>query len=252
MEVAHKRSANWLLLVFAVLTILELWGEYTTNTSLIIITKPLLMVPLVIWVFWNTRPKRNRIALFIFLGLNFSIIGDTSLIITEQTLGTAKHQELAFLLGLGAFLLAHVSYLAAFINIPLAKSHGLIRRSYGLVLLPLIGLYLCLLSILWGHLADMRIPVILYAAIIVAMTASAANLKGLVSKSTLQIVLGAAILFMFSDTIIALTTFRSDLSFQHSRLLIMIPYLASQMLFALGAIRLNQAAYAQHMVDKTQ
>lgn len=251
MAIKRSTKANWLLIVYLILAAIELWGEYSLNASLIIMSKPLLMLPLVVWVFVNTAQQRLRLTYLIFIGLNCSIIGDASLIVTEQKIGTLQHQELAFLIGLGAFLLTHLCYMIAFLLVPQARTRGLIRRSKGFILLPLIGLYVGLMSLLWSHLGDMRIPVIIYAAIIVLMTASAANLKGLIHQRTLQIALGAAILFMFSDSIIALTTFRDDLFFQHSRLLIMIPYLASQAFFAWAAIRLNQSANVQ-LVEKTQ
>lgn len=93
----------------------------------------------------------GRYAALVVTGLVLSVAGDVLLLSRAQK---------AFLAGLVSFLLAHVAYAAAFAPI----------SSRPMLLLPLVGAALAgILSWLWPHLGEMRLPVLAYCAVIGAM-----------------------------------------------------------------------------------
>ncbi|MDV7397890.1 lysoplasmalogenase family protein, partial [Arthrospira platensis SPKY1] len=81
---------------------------------MILATKPLLLTLLSLWFYLELRPLRTRAVRLIQAGLIFSIGGDTLLMLV----GNGPKNEDFFLLGLGSFLLAQISYLAGFLSFP--------------------------------------------------------------------------------------------------------------------------------------
>jgi uncharacterized membrane protein YhhN len=92
---------KWLIGFFAVATI-NLIAVLAGQQTLIWISKPLMMPLLALWL-WNTTPA-SRLRNGWLIGLAFSTLGDILLMFPGS---------LNFLLGLSAFLLAHVSYIWA-------------------------------------------------------------------------------------------------------------------------------------------
>jgi uncharacterized membrane protein YhhN len=116
------------------------------------------------------------------LGLVLSAAGDLFLI------GKARRW---FLAGLGAFLLAHLAYAAAFVG------RGSEARLAGLALLPLLVGAALVVRWLWPHVpARMRPPVLAYVAAITAMVAAAAGTRA-------PLVVAGAVLFFLSDLFVA-------------------------------------------------
>ena len=106
------KSARMLGLSVLLCVTLSLFGELTHRSVLLYICKPLatiliLTVPLIQW-----RNQHSPYALFISIGLFFSLLGDVALLFPERF----------FLYGLVFFLFAHISYLIAF-----SGQHGILR-----------------------------------------------------------------------------------------------------------------------------
>ena len=122
--------------------------------------------------------RPGRYASFVLAGLLLSAVGDLLLIARSRG---------PFLAGIGAFLLAHVAYAAAF-----APSS---------VLSPVVAAALAcagalVVRWLWPHLAGFRAPVVVYAAVITVMLVFAAGLDHPLAR------LGA-VLFYVSDLTVA-------------------------------------------------
>jgi uncharacterized membrane protein YhhN len=111
-------------------------------------------------------------------GLALGVIGDVALL--------GKGQR-AFLAGLGAFLLGHIAYVVG-----IAQLHPALDVRYAV--LP-IAVGAGALWQLWPHLGSMKIPVIAYVLVIVAMVVGALPLGG-------RLALGA-VLFFASDLSVA-------------------------------------------------
>jgi len=121
----------------------------------------------------------------LFVGLALSFVGDAALLSKDKK---------PFLVGLGAFLLAHVAYAIAFA-----------RSGLDMGVLPFSGAALAVVGFsvlrwLWPHVkGSMRGPVVLYILAITVMVALAAARLGPSSAT----VLNGAVLFMISDVFVA-------------------------------------------------
>lgn len=200
--------AWWLgfLGVSAVHLVGQLAGSGVVQT----VSKPLLMPALIAWAVTALQPSRLRTLLLVALG--WSWLGD---------LGLMPDGETWFLLGLGAFLVAQLSYAAAFW--PFRTTSVLARP---VTALPYAVVLVGLLGVLWGDLGQLRIPVTVYATVIVGMAVLATGLN----RAT---AIGAG-LFVASDALIALNTLTGTLSLPAHGFWVMATYLAAQALLARG------------------
>ncbi|PCR97966.1 hypothetical protein CP336_05145 [Pseudomonas fluorescens] len=167
-----------------------LYGVSTHAALLCLLVKPLPVLALLGWLH-DAPPSDYR--RWISLGLIFSLIGDVLL---------AWPGDL-FVFGLGAFLVAHLAYLKAYLSD--------CRR---LALLPLIlalSVGAVLLGILIGSgLGPLTVPVIVYGTAISAMLWRAlARLGSGVPQRSALLAAGGAVAFVFSDSVIGINRFVS-------------------------------------------
>lgn len=126
--------------------------------------------------------------LLLVLALGFSAVGDLAL---------SREGERAFMIGLGAFLLAHIFYVPLLVSAGEGFSGWRWAALFGAVAYAIV-----VARWLWPHLGPMRIPVAVYMIAIVAMGAAAITAP----LALWPILLGAA-LFIASDTVLAAETF---------------------------------------------
>ena len=188
------------------------------------ISKALIIPILVILFLVNLNPAKNRLHVLMLAGLFFSWAGDV-------VLEFSKNNGNIFILGLVCFLLAHIMYLTAFFITP-GKNSILTNRIW--LLIPVIIYGMVLVSYLYSDLAEMRLPVILYAVVILTMLTGAMNRKDKVNKRSYYLVLGGAILFVISDSSIAINKFSHQ--FESSGIIIMSTYIVAQYLIVSGYI----------------
>jgi uncharacterized membrane protein YhhN len=153
-----------------------------------VVLKPLTTLLLLVVVGW----PGSAFARFVVAGLLLSTVGDIAL------LGQNNRE---FLIGLAAFLLAHVAYVIAFVGVavwsaPVAVVAILAALSTTMVL-----------RAIWKGAAGLHLPTVAYGAVISAMVVSAAATVGgrLVWGSAAAV---GAVLFYTSDTCLALHRFR--------------------------------------------
>ena len=208
------------LTFFYIITgILFILIENNSSEPVQLILKALIIPWLIVMLFINLKPFENRINTLMLLGLIFSWAGDMVL-------------QLTFVPGLILFLLAHIMYLAAFFMTP-GESTIFTRRAWLLIPVLLYGAGLCFY--LYGDLGDMRLPVIVYAVVILLMLAGALNRFEKVNSPSYRLVLAGAVLFVLSDSAIAVNKFSLD--FDYSGFVIMSTYIAAQYLITIGYIR---------------
>lgn len=191
-------------------------------------SKPLIMVMLSSYFLTSSTPRKSSFWI-ILVAIFFSWIGD-SLLMYQQ------NDSLYFLLGLGSFLMAHVAYAISFYglkwkeaNNPLLATQKL-RHSLTLILAGI-----ALVSILSPGLGDMRLPVTVYASVIVFMSIVALLRYGYTSVTSFALIFGGAVIFMVSDSILAINKFREPLAYAGSW--IMLTYCIAQFMIVQGAIR---------------
>ena len=122
------------------------------------------------------------------VALGFSALGDAFL---------ANKGERNFLLGLGAFLLAHLAYSWLFLSGGSLTSQNIASPYNMAVAAALLMIAVLVMRNLWPHLGAMRLPVVCYVAAILAMGFTATNV------SAQPLVVAGAAMFMASDIILS-------------------------------------------------
>ena len=216
---------------FALLTIANLAAVAVGSEWGVYLTKPLLLTALSLWFYLRTRHRPTAFSRAILMGLACSVAGDTFLMFHKPG---AEH---FFLLGLGSFLIAHLFYISAFVKFPNLKQGAVLKNNW--LAIPFLVFLAWFSWFLWDSLpVAFKIPVVVYATVIVTMAISCLNMKGRIADKTFQILFAGALLFVLSDSLIALTSFKyPQLPETGARLAIMTTYLAGQYLIARGAER---------------
>ncbi len=214
-----------LLLTFLVVSAIHLLGILVKQPLLADVTKVLLMPLLLGHVI--ALPNRK------FIGFNLLVIailfcwaGDVLLMFTE-------HNELFFLLGLAAFLIGHIFYMLTFNKMADKNSIGKPLQPL-FYLLPML-FAASLLIVLFPNLGEMKVPVIAYAIVISFMCVAAMRRWQRTDIPSFVTVLTGAVLFIFSDALIAINKFHTP--FNAASLLIMITYIAAQYLIITGLLK---------------
>lgn len=161
--------------------------------------------------------RAGRAGALIGAGLLCSSLGDVLLELPGR-----------FLPGLGAFLCAHLCYVAAFVSEE--------RRLLAWRALPFAAYGVGVFRLLAPGLGGMAMPVLAYAAAICTMMWRAAARLGS-GRAGAGLALAGAISFALSDTLIALDRFRAEVP--GARWPIMILYWLGQLGIALSAARVR-------------
>jgi uncharacterized membrane protein YhhN len=159
--------------------------------------------------------------LFIISALFFSWLGDVFL-----------QAEGMFLPGLASFLLAHVSYIFYFIKTGLPRK-GMIQQ-HPLYALPVLIYIFSFLYFLFPYLGALSIPVVIYSMTIGLMLICAMNSRIKVPAAASGLFIAGAILFMISDSVLAVDLFAIKNPF--FGLVVMISYTLAQLLIVKGAL----------------
>jgi uncharacterized membrane protein YhhN len=175
------------------------------------ITKPFIVGLLLVWAWLATdrRPPRLLMA-----GLAFALLGDLLL----EVPGT-----IAFLAGMGAFLVMQLCYIAGFLGL---GAHSRLRPP---VVAAWAALWLVLNVVLGPLLGDLRWPITVYSLALVAMAACA------VATGSRLVGVGG-VLFLVSDLLIGLRA--AEVAIPASGVLVMATYAAAQALIVLGWVAL--------------
>ena len=196
---------------------------YMQDESLRVFSKPLLML-LLIGMLLNCTPHfTTRIKTLLLTALGASWIGDLLLL---------RAGEGYFIAGIAAFLLAQVAYGIAFLH--LRQQKGI--RFRPLMLVPVATYYVCLITLLFEHLGALRLPVLVYGAVISFMLAMALQLVRLRNRRSAGLLFGGALLFVASDSLLALTKFYWKETTNPQALLIMGTYGLAQLFLSLGLL----------------
>ncbi len=199
------------------------------------VTKALLMPLLIGYYYKVTAPGITSAQKLILWGFVFSFSGDVNLMMPRLE-SLKPYEELFFLAGLVSFLITHVLYMLSFRKDFANNAQPGILKAKIYLIIPVIAALAALLAILvptiQANEPDMLVPVIIYASVITLMVIFAINRWGKVSAVGYWAVLAGALLFMFSDSNIAINKFHTP--FAMAPLVIMSTYISSQFLFAWG------------------
>jgi uncharacterized membrane protein YhhN len=163
-----------------------------------IFTKPLLMPILILYVFVYSAGVISLPRLLLALALIFSWIGDVILL--------WQGEELYFLMGLGAFLVAQVLY-----AITLNKASNIKLKFELKPLIPLLLYAGLLLFALVKNSGQMAPAIVVYGICIITMLAIARLRRWATNTESYRLAFYGAFFFVISDSVLALNKFVFDI-----------------------------------------
>jgi uncharacterized membrane protein YhhN len=191
--------------------ILAITGHYIEPRWILYVFKPLTTIFILIIALLSgaDAPPTYRIA--ILVGLVFSLAGDVLLMLPSDP----------FMPGLVSFLIAQICYIIAF-----TSNRGF---SFGWAsLIPVVIYGVIVYALLALHLGKMRLPVIAYMIVILVMAWQAWERWSALGECGAMLAFFGAVLFVLSDTFLALNRFRGE--FAAARALTLGTYYAAQWL----------------------
>ena len=214
---------KWTLLLFFTVALGELLADVIKSAELHLICKPMIMITLGIYYLINTSNHRSTLVL---LAILFSFVGDTALMFESS-------ESLFFMLGLGAFLISHVFYILAYRQHQYQRIgdalHGIRKIRFAF---PIVLAGTGLIVILYPTLGALKFPVMVYALVLVLMVLNGLFRYGRTTNKSFWMVFGGAVLFMVSDSLLAIDKFLQSIA--HPGLLIMSTYISAQFLIVEG------------------
>lgn len=210
-----RRTATGWLIAYLAVSAADIVGGLIESGGLHHVTKPLLMPLLLAFFVASLDGLRHRLAGLVKAALVCSWVGDVLLMLAGDTF---------FALGLLSFLLAQICYIVGFR--PYAQLGPLRTRPW--LVLPYLAYGLGVYLVVLPSLGMLALPVGLYTAALVTMAILA---TGIAPRAAL-----GAILFVLSDSLIALTELTDSLP-DEMGWLIMPTYVAGQLLIVLGVLQ---------------
>jgi uncharacterized membrane protein YhhN len=217
------------LSLFVLVSLGEIISIFADVPLLGMICKPAVMITLVMY-YWSSQQERQEPIVYpLMVAMLLSCLGDV-LLMFQQT------NPNNFMFGLGAFLLAHVFYILSYKQNQGEQTgnelQGLQKIRFAF---PIVLSGTGLIVILYNHLGDLKIPVVVYAGVLTYMVLVALFRFGKTNAGSFAMVFGGAILFMISDSLIAINKFLEPIS--HAELWVMITYISAQFLIVRGLLK---------------
>jgi uncharacterized membrane protein YhhN len=204
-----------LILVLSFITILSallcIRGKYTNKTLQIYIFKPITTISIIIIAIIAGKNLSGNFKYIVIIALLFALLGDIFLMLRNK-----------FLHGLISFFIAHGLLVIAFF---------ILGNSYNWWLILIFTLAAILIyTYLFQYLGKMKIPVFFYVFIIFTMAWRAWENFYLNSNTATLLIAIGTILFIISDTNIALNRFRKP--YKSAEAIILSTYFISIWLFS--------------------
>jgi uncharacterized membrane protein YhhN len=219
----HMKKLHWLIFFCAIL-ISDLVAVQLNYKIAEYIFKPLIVIWLLAYFILQLRSVRSNLKKWIIAALLFSWLGDVLLMLQDDN-------SLFFLLGLSAFLLAHIFYILFFHFIRIKED----VKSRWYLLLIVVVYYILLIALLSPWLGDMKLPVRIYGIVISFMFMLAMHMLFIKNKNAGRWLMLGALLFVISDSVLAINKFYQ--SFEMSGIAIMLTYGPAQLFITEGATR---------------
>jgi uncharacterized membrane protein YhhN len=189
------------------------------------IFKPLIIVTL--GAFYFSRVATENRSASIAGAIVCSLVGDVLLL--------NQNCSLCFISGLFSFLFTHIFYIMAYRQHRLQESEDALRGVQRIrFAFPVVLAGTGLIIILYPVLGDLKLPVVLYAIVLIVMVLNALFRFGFTSSKSFWLVFVGAILFLVSDSILAINKFLQPVS--NGVFIIMLTYIFAQYLIISGLI----------------
>jgi len=213
---------------YIIVSVTEIAADLNSNKIVMYFTKPLILVSVITYFILSKNQKNIAGSAFFTAGLFFALFGDIFLMIQEMDL---------FIPGLASFLVMQVLYAYAFY---LDNPQKLMSGFVFLRLAPFLLFAIIFYFILQPHLSGiaMKVAVAIYSLSIAAMTWMSFMRQNKVSNQSFFLVFTGAILFMISDSIIAVDKFIIAVPF--NTIWVMGTYCLAQYLITTGFLKTKQ------------
>ncbi len=199
------------------------------------LTKPALMPTLAGYLASSAGHRGAPLRRSALVALGLSTVGDVALL---------RRGEPSFLIGLGAFLLAHLAYLRGFV---ITRRHttqpSTLVRAW-----PALAVWVVATPTLWRRAGELRVPVAGYTTAIAAMLGASRTLDGAISPRAARRISRGAAVFVLSDALIGAGRFL--LAGRHERILdaaVMASYSCGQWLIVDGVAEATQPGSANSL-----
>lgn len=203
---------------FTISTLEIIFGSNHFQTG-VFLTKPLIMISIMVFYFFQTQNQRSLQDKLMLIAFFFSMLGDTFLMIKG---------EQNFMFGLGSFLITHLLYIFVF-----SRNWLKIKVLYRILML---SFSIVMLLILKNNISNsLLFPIIGYMLTITIMAISAVERN--TNPESFRLVLMGAILFVLSDSLIAIDKFVLPIPFP--TIFIMGTYVLAQYWICVGFLRRN-------------
>lgn len=222
------KQKHWVFLFVAAL-IGDISGLQLENTTLQFFCKPMIIPAIIGFFYSSTHQITKGVHKWVLLALLFSWAGDILLMFQDQ-------DSVFFLLGLSAFLSAHIFYIAFFHNLRIKEN----IKSNPWLLVIVVVYYATLISFLSPFLGDMKLPVRIYGIVISFMFMLAMHMLSIKNKVAGRWMVLGAFLFVLSDSLLALNKFYQP--FESANILIMLTYGFAQFYIVKGAAHYSISA----------
>lgn len=185
--------------IFLVIAAAVLYVHFTNNFILEVIFKPLIVISLVVYIAIHPLEKIKALV-FAVSGLLFSLLGDVLLLFQ-------KNDSLFFVLGLVAFLVAHLFYIIYYLRSTDVAITSKKLKTKPIIVLAILAFGTLLFTLLFNNLGGLKIPVFAYTAVLISMNLFALNRYGKVSDESFKLIMIGAIFFTLSDSMLAVNKF---------------------------------------------
>lgn len=211
---------------FWVIVFTDIAGIALSIDALHYFAKPLLLPALMLLLFSAVKKAPGKI--LILTALFFSWLGDMFLLFENKN-------PLFFIFGLASFLTTHILYIIYFLSIRNSSVSLLKKHRWLIVVVIIYGI--SLVWLLFAKLGDLKIPVIVYAAVICTMLLCSLHIFYKANKIAAGLFITGALLFVLSDSILAVNKFYQP--FTYAGVCIMLTYCAAQYNIVCGFLKQN-------------
>ncbi len=219
-----KNKTQSLQTIFWIIAAAEIFSSAANISLLHYAAKPLLLPVLIILLASATGTVPGKKIMLV--ALFFSWLGDVLLMFESR-------HSLFFIFGLVCFLTTHILYIIYFLSISSEKISLL--KKYPLLIVLVAAYGVSLVWLLFPQLADLKIPVMVYAAVICSMLLCSLHIFYKVNSPANILYVSGAIFFVLSDSLLAVNKFYQPLAY--AGIFIMLTYCLAQYLIVQGFIQ---------------
>lgn len=234
------------LYLFIILACIELYAEFIHHSEMMFLIKPTLLPLLMLYYVFSVKGDWNKTHKLMIWAIFFSWVGDVALVLTPdsptdlEVLGVPKNQNF-FFGGVGGFLISHLFFIAAYLQDKATETKSLFEQKkwpFALVAIYIVAIISIIAPRVYAHpeKSAATIPVIIYALVIGSMVVFALNRYAKVNAKSFRMVLIGSIIFLISDSMIAINFLAFEGSIPRAGFWIMITFLAAEYLIAEGVL----------------